>query len=168
VVAALYGQLGDPTRVVAELRQRLGKRCTCVASLGTFPWPHYKLELGLEARGGAVLLRVASAQVTRTHERALPGLAHVLRDVLNALPAGAEAWLHAGTFDTGLSARPAGGWALQRGSERRPQLCALELAPDVVEERVPTGTSSLGLGKPDAALLAARDGVHDAVPGVAG
>jgi hypothetical protein len=129
-----------------------------VATLGTFPWPHYRLDLELEPRSGVVLLRVTRADVLRSRDQ-LPPLLHVLRDVLNDLPGPAEAWAHPGTFDNGLVAAPAGGFALSRGAEKRPRLERLESVPLVV-------CASLGLGEPDAALFTARHGVNDAVVGV--
>jgi hypothetical protein len=41
-------------------------------------------------------------------------------------------WAHAGTFNNGLVAVPAGGWSLQRGSERHPRFAPLERAPEAV------------------------------------
>lgn len=107
-----------------------------------------------------MLLRVVDAQVTRSHEDGLPALTHVLRDVLNELPESASAWLHTGTFDNGLDVPPGGGWTVRRGSERRPRVERLEAAPREVQ-------ALLGFGEPDAALLAPRHGVNDALPGVA-
>lgn len=57
-----------------------------MATLGGFPWPHYRLTLALEQAPGAVLLRVKGAEVLRSNARELPALASVVRDVLNGLP----------------------------------------------------------------------------------
>jgi len=122
VVAALYGLGGNEAHAGARLASKLGKRSLGVATLGGYPWPHYRLGLGVEVRRGAVLLRVTEAQVMRTGDVDVPALASVVRDVLNELPEEAEAWLHAGTFNNGLVAVPAGGWALLRGPGKRPQL----------------------------------------------
>jgi len=131
VVAALFGLEGSEQRAVALLAGKLGKRTESVATLGGFPWPHYRLGLTIEERRGAVLLRVMGAQVMRTRDRDVPALASLLREVLNELPEGTEAWLHAGAFNNGLVAVPAGGWALERGAEPRPRLRALPEAPEV-------------------------------------
>lgn len=160
VVAALLGLDGIEARVAALLAEKLGKRRISVATLGGFPWPHYRLVLALEERRGAVLLRVVGAEVTRTGDDHLPALAHVLRDALNELPQGAEAWLHAGAFNNGLVETPAGGWSLERGNEKRPRLQPLPAEPDVVR-------TSLRAAEPDAARLALGHRVHDAFPGVA-
>jgi hypothetical protein len=161
VVAALYGLRGSEPQVAEALASKLGKRGFSVATLGGFPWPHYRLSLTVEARHGAVLLRVTSAQVSRSNERSLPALASLVRDVLNELPDGAIAWLHAGAFNNGLIDVPAGGWALERGLEKRPRFLALSTMPEAAR-------SSLCLREPDAARLALGHRVDDAVPGVAG
>lgn len=160
VVGALWALDGDEARVARLLASKLGKRSLSVATLGGYPWPHYRLSLALEQREGAVLLRVTAAEVVRTKEGELPALASVVREVLNELPEGAEAWLHAGTFNNGLLPVPAGGWALERGGERRPRFRPLTETPAAAR-------SSLCFGEPDAALFALGHGVHDAVPGVA-
>ncbi len=129
VVAALFGLAGSEPRAVALLADRLGKRSESVATLGGFPWPHYRLQLTIEQRAGAVLLRVTGAQVVRTRDRDVPALASLVRAALNDLPEGTQAWLHAGTFNNGLVAVPAGGWALEPGTEQRPRLRALQDAP---------------------------------------
>lgn len=160
VVAALTGLDGIEARVAALLATRLGKRGISVATLGGFPWPHYRLSLAIEQRRGAVLLRVVGAEVTRTADDDLPALASVVRDVLNELPRGAEAWLHAGAFNNGLVEVPAGGWMLERGDQKRPRLQPLPVEPGVVR-------ASLRAAEPNAARLAARHGVNDAFPGIA-
>jgi hypothetical protein len=129
VVAVLFGLAGNEQRALALLASKLGKRAQSVATLGGFPWPHYRLGLGIETRQSAVLLRVTRAEVVRTRDRDLPALASVVREVLNELPEGAQAWLHAGTFNNGLVAVPPGGWALERGTEKRPRLRALQETP---------------------------------------
>jgi hypothetical protein len=160
VIAALYG-LDDTSAAAAGLRRRLGKASASIATLGVFPWPHYRLVLAVEQHASAILLRVTAAEVVRTKHRDVPALATILRDVLNELPEGAHAWMHAGTFGNGLDEPPLGGWALQRGAEKRPRFEALALAPEV------TRLSLLGLGEPDALLLALRNRVDHAVPGIA-
>lgn len=160
VVGAVFGLSGDEARVAHLLATKLGKRALGVATLGGYPWPHYRLALLVERREGAVLLRVNGAQVVRTSEGDLPALASVLRDVLNELPAGAKAWLHAGAFNNGLVAVPAGGWALERGAEKRPRLRPLATTPTVAR-------ASFRFGEPDASLLAVRHGVNHSIPGVA-
>jgi hypothetical protein len=161
VVAALCGLRGDEPQVTEALASKLGRRGFSVATLGGFPWPHYRLSLGVEVRHGAVLLRVRSAEVSRSNEQSLPALASLVRDVLNELPEGTVGRLHAGAFNNGLVDVPAGGWALERGLEKRPRLHALPTMPEAVR-------SSLRLGEPDAALLALGHRVDDAVPRVAG
>lgn len=131
VVAALLGLGAAEAGVVERLAQRLGKPRAAVATLGGFPWPHYRLTLAIEPRPGAVLLRVVAAQVVRSGERELPALASLLRDELNPLPPEVEVWLHAGTFNNGLVTVPAGGWKLERGVERLPRFSALEEGPDL-------------------------------------
>lgn len=160
VVAALLGLDGIEARVAALVTSKLGKRGISVATLGGFPWPHYRLVLAVEARRGAVLLRVVGAEVTRTGDDDLPALASVVRGVLNELPQGAEAWLHAGAFNNGLVAVPAGGWSLERGHEKRPQLLPMSAEPDAVR-------MSLRAAEPDAGRLALRHRVDDAFPGIA-
>lgn len=130
VVGAIWNVAGHEPHVVAALVRRLGKASASVATLGGYPWPHYRLALRVESRQSAVLLRVVGAQVVRTKDGTLPALAHVLRDVLSELPAPAEAWLHSGAFNNGLVAPPAGGWSIERGQERRPTLTALVERPD--------------------------------------
>ena len=161
VVAALLGIEEAEQRIAQVLAQRLGKRAAAVATLGAFPWPHYRLALMIETRHGAVLLRVTAGEVVRSADRDLPALASLLRDVLNELPSGVEAWLHAGTFTNGLVATPPGGWSVQRGDGKRPQFTAREAPP---EQLAP---ASLGLREPDALVLAAGHRIHDAVPRVA-
>lgn len=143
VVAALLGLVGSEDQVAARLAAKLGKRALGVATLGGFPWPHYRLGLGVEARRGAVLLRVTSARVMRTGDVDLPALATVVRDVLNELPEGAEAWLHTGTFNNGLVAAPAGGWALLRGVDKRPRLQPLPEMPGPALLETPALSSAL-------------------------
>lgn len=161
VVAALFGAALNERAVAEALAQRLGKRRATVATLGAFPWPHYKLALSIEQQRGAVLLRVTSGEVTRNADRDLPALASVLRDLLNEQPGDVEAWLCAPAYTNGLVAAPAGGWGIERGSSVRPQFRALDVAPE------PVAPTSLGLREPDALLLAARHRVHDPVPRVA-
>lgn len=160
VVAALLGLDGIEGRVAALVANKLGKRGISVATLGGFPWPHYRLTLAVEERRGAVLLRVVGAEVTRTGDDDLPALASVLRDALNELPQGAEAWLHAGAFNNGLVEAPAGGWSLERGDQKRPRLQPLSVEPDVVR-------TSLRAAEPNAARLSVGHGVNDALPGIA-
>lgn len=160
VVAALLGLDGIEARVAALIASKLGKRGVSVATLGGFPWPHYRLLLAVVQRRGAVLLRVVGAEVTRTGDDNLPALASLVREVLNELPQGAAAWLHAGTFNNGLVAVPAGGWSLERGDEKRPCLQPLAAEPDVVR-------TSLRAAEPDAARLALGHRVNDAIPGIA-
>jgi hypothetical protein len=160
VVAALLGLDGIDARVAALVTSKLGKRGISVATLGGFPWPHYRLLLAVEQRRGAVLLRVVGAEVTRTGDGELPALASLLREVLNQLPQGAEAWLHAGTFNNGLVAVPAGGWSLERGHEKRPRLQPRSAEPEVVR-------ASLRSAEPDAARLTLGHRVDDAFPGIA-
>jgi hypothetical protein len=160
VVAALLGLDGIEARVAALVTCKLGERGISVATLGGFPWPHYRLVLAVEKRRGAVLLRVVGAEVTRTGDDNLPALASVVREVLNELPRGADAWLHAGTFNNGLVAMPAGGWSLERGNERRPRLQPLSAEPDVVR-------TSLRAAEPDTARLTLGHRVDDAFPGIA-
>lgn len=160
VIAAVYDARGCEQRALEALAQKLGRKPRAVATLGTFPWPHYRLSLQLERSAGAVLLRAVAGEVVRSRDEGLPALAHVLRDVLNELPEPARGWLHAGTFDNGLDVAPAGGWDVRRGHERRPRLERREESPRAARP-------SFGLGEPDPALLAARHGVNDAVPGVA-
>lgn len=88
--------------------------------------------LALEKKRGALLLRIESAEVCRSRDAQLPALASVLREVLNELPEDVQAWLHAGTFDNGLVALPAGGWSLRRGREKHPRFAALERTPEAV------------------------------------
>lgn len=159
VVAAIYGLSGDEAAVRSALWACFGAKPRAVATLGTFPWPHYVLHLELEQRPGAVLLRVVRAEVRKSRGQPTP-LLHGLRDALNHLSDSAEAWAHAGTFDNGLVSAPIGGFAVCKGGEKRPRLERLERAPRVVR-------ASLGLGEPDATLLAARHRVNDSVPGVA-
>jgi hypothetical protein len=161
VVAAFVGAALNEQAVADALAQRLGKRRATVATLGTFPWPHYKLAISIEVQRGAVMLRVTAGEVTRNADSDLPALASVLRDLLNEQPGDVEAWLCAPAFSNGLVAAPAGGWSIVRGASPRPQFLAREAAP----ERV--ATASLGLREPDAPLLASRHRVHDAVPRVA-
>ncbi|HXK19094.1 MAG TPA: hypothetical protein VNG33_14880 [Polyangiaceae bacterium] len=161
VVAALFGLSGQDERVARALTAKLGKRAASVARLGGFPWPHYRLTLAVEASGDQVVLRVVAAEVARTKDHDLPGLATLVREVLNELPEGARAWLHAGTFDNGLVETPPGGWALERGDEKRPRLRALDHHPE------PVRLTSLGLREPDAALRTSGYRVDDAVPRVA-
>lgn len=131
VVGALWGlESGDEQRAAATLRRALGKRAIAVATLGGFPWPHYRLRLAIEQQRGAVLLRVVSAEVMRSRDRELPALAGALRSALNELPGGAAAWLHRGAFNNGLSEPPPGGWDLQRGDEKRPRFVARAELPD--------------------------------------
>lgn len=132
VVAALLGVRDHQRQITERLRSALGESSRCVATLGGFPWPHYRLSLRIETRPDAVLLRVSSARVLRTGDGALPALASVLRDVINELPEPVEAWLHSGTFNNGLVAVPHGGWSLQRGRERHPRFVPLERTPDAV------------------------------------
>lgn len=132
VVAALFG-LGDrQEQVKQQLQVAFGASGHCVATLGGFPWPHYRLSLTVEARRDVLLLRVEAASVLRSRDRALPALASVLREILNALPEEVEAWLHAGTFDNGLVAAPTGGWSLQRGAQKHPRFAPLARTPDAV------------------------------------
>jgi hypothetical protein len=160
IVAALFGLGGDEERAVRALALRLGKRAASVATLGGFPWPHYRLTLAIDAGQGQVFLRVSAAEVTRTRDQDVPALATLLREVLNELPEGVEAWLHPGTFDNGLVQTPAGGWAVERGQEKRPRLRALAERPG------PLQVASLRLGEPDALPLALGNRVDNAVPGV--
>jgi hypothetical protein len=134
VVGAILGVAGDEASVEALLRERLERDAAAIATLGGFPWPHYRLSLAIERRSGCVLLRVKRAAVVRTGDRPAAALASLLRDVLNELPEGAEAWLHRGAFDDGLTASPEAGWSVARGSERRPQLAALSELPPVLRE----------------------------------
>jgi hypothetical protein len=158
VVGALFGLAGGEGRVAELLAARLGKRGVAVATLGAYPWPHYRLALVLETRSGAVLLRATAGEVVRSAERDLPALSSLLRDVLNELPGEAEAWLHAGAFSNGLLPTPAGGWTVERGESKRPRFTARDVLPDYVAK------VSLGFREPDALLLAARYGIDDAVP----
>lgn len=162
VVGAIWGAHGHEQRLADALALRLGRGSAAVATLGGYPWPHYRLELRLSIRPGAVFLHVIDAKVLRSREGAMPALASLLRDALNELPEGAQAWLHEGAFNNGVAERPAGGWSVQRGTEARPRLAALEQLPERVQG------ASLGLREPDAALLASGHGVDDAVPRVAG
>ena len=130
VVAVLSGLYGTEAHAAARLQEKLGQPLASVATLGGFPWPHYRLALAIETRPGAVLLRITRGQVLRARDRQLPALVALFRDVLNELPEGAEAWLHAGAFNNGLLEVPPGGWALRRGTEKRPQLLALETEPE--------------------------------------
>lgn len=131
VVGAIAVAGAHQASVLVSLSAALGKRRACVATLGGYPWPHYRLELALEESHGAVLLRVDRAEVLRSREGELPALASLLRDALNGLPddAHASAWLHRGAFNNGLVESPPGGWSIERGSERRPKLIALREAP---------------------------------------
>jgi hypothetical protein len=157
VVAAIWGIAGREEQVAAAFSARLGRRRASVATLGGFPWPHYRLELAVEGAQGVVRLRVQSARVVRTKDRELVALATLVRDTLNELPEGARGWLHTGAFNNGLVQPPNGGWLVPRGSESRPRLSACAERP-----------SSLCLGEPQAALVAVGHGVNDAVPRVAG
>jgi hypothetical protein len=132
VVAALLGLADRQAGVKERLRAALGESGQCVATLGGFPWPHYRLSLRLEARRDALLLRIESASVLRSRERSLPALASVLREILNEQPDGVEAWLHAGTYNNGLVAVPSGGWSLRRGAEKHPRFAPLEHTPELV------------------------------------
>ncbi len=161
VVAALVGVVANEQAVAAELSRRLGKRRAAVATLGAFPWTHYKLSLSVEVRRGAVLVRATAGEVLRSADRELPALASLLRDLLNEQPSGVEAWLCAPAFTNGLAAAPVGGWSIERGTTTRPQFVAREAAPEQI------ATASLGLGEPDALLLAPGHRVNDAVPRVA-
>jgi hypothetical protein len=161
IVAALLVAEGTEPGVAAALAQRLGKRRAAVATLGTFPWPHYRLALAIETRAGAVLVRVTAGQVMKSGDRDLPALASLLRDLLNELPTGVEAWLRAGAFTNGLVEPPPGGWTVERGDSPRPRFTARETPPKQVT------SASLGFREPDALVLAARHGIHDAVPRVA-
>jgi hypothetical protein len=136
VVGAIAGAGLHQASVLVALSSALGKPRACVATLGGYPWPHYRLELALEESRGAVLLRVIKAEVLRTRERELPALASLLRGVLNGLPEDAKvsAWLHRGAFNNGLVDSPPGGWSIERGSERRPKLVALREAPLLVAQ----------------------------------
>jgi len=131
VVGAILGASGHEAAALEALGAALGKGRASVATLGGYPWPHYRLELALEQAPGAVLLRVVGAQVLRTRDRELPALASVLRQALNglAVETAPHAWLHTGAFNNGLVVPPTGGWAIERGSERRPKLVALEQRP---------------------------------------
>jgi hypothetical protein len=160
-VAALLNVQKGEQQVAQALALRLGKRGSALATLGAFPWPHYLLTLRIETRRGAVLLRATSGRVIKTGDRAVPDLARLLRDALNELPDAVEGWLHAGTFTNGLVEAPRGGWMLQRGDSKRPQLSAREALPEEVARPL------LGLGEPESLVLAARHRVHDAVPRVA-
>lgn len=132
VVGALIGLAGQEAHAAELVKRALGKRRSSIATLGGYPWPHYRLTLAVEATAGAVLLRVTGADVVRTRDSGLPALATLLRGVLTALPESSEAWLHPRAFDNGLSATPAGGFSVQRGTEKRPRLCRLELVPPAV------------------------------------
>lgn len=161
VVAALHNIREGEPRIAQALARRLGKRGSAVATLGAFPWPHYLLALRIETQRGAVLLRATSGRVVKSGDRDVPDLARLLRAVLNEAPDSVEAWLHADTFTNGLIDAPRGGWALLRGDGKRPQLSAREGLPEGVAPPL------LGLGEPEALVLAARHGIHDAVPRVA-
>jgi len=115
--------------VLASVKRRFHQQARTVGTLGTYPWPLYRLDVAVTEGSGVVLIHIRSAEVKRTRDASLPGLAHVLRDVLNELPDGAEAWLHAGLFDNGLVSPPPGGWQLLRGDEKRPGLARLERMP---------------------------------------
>jgi hypothetical protein len=161
VIAALLNVRQGEQQFAESLVRRLGKRGSAVASLGAFPWPHYLLTLRIETQRGAVLLRATSGRVVKSGDRAVPDVARLLRDVLNEAPDSVEAWLHADTFANGLVEAPRGGWTLQRGDSKRPQLSAREALPEEVARPL------LGLGEPEALVLAARHRIHDAVPRVA-
>jgi hypothetical protein len=133
VVAALFGLRGSEAKAAGYLSSRLGKRAASVATLGGFPWPHYRLALTIEERRGAVLLRVIGAEVVRARDRDLPALASLLRDALHELPEDARAWLHAGAFNNGLVAVPPSGWSVERGAEKHPRVEPLAHAPDCFE-----------------------------------
>ena len=133
VVAALFGLAGNEPQVREALAAKLGASRATVATLGGFPWPHYRLVVGLETQRGAVLLRIEAAEVVRSGDRELTALASVLREVLNALPSDAECWLHPGTFNNGLVEVPAGGWSLRRGAEKHPRLAPLPSRPEGVD-----------------------------------
>jgi hypothetical protein len=157
VVAAIWGIAGREEQVAAAFSARLGRRRASVATLGGFPWPHYRLELTAEGAQGVVRLRVRAARVVRTKDRELVALATLVRDTLNELPEGARGWLHSGAFNNGLVQPPNGGWLVLRGSESRPRLSACTERP-----------SSLCLGEPQTALVTVGHGVEHAVPRVAG
>jgi hypothetical protein len=161
VIAALLNVRQGEQQIAESLVRRLGKRGRAVASLGAFPWPHYLLTLRIETQRGAVLLRVTSGRVVKSGDRVVPDVARLLRDVLNEAADSVEAWLHADTFTNGLVEAPRGGWTLLRGESRLPQLSAREALPEEVARPL------LGLGEPEALVLAARHGIHDAVPRVA-
>lgn len=132
VVGAIWRVAGDEARVEALLRLRLERDAATIATLGGFPWPHYRLSLAIERGFGCVLLRVKRAAVARTGDRPAAALASLLRDVLNELPESAEAWLHRGAFDNGLGPAPAAGWRIERGGQRRPRLTAHAELPSVL------------------------------------
>jgi hypothetical protein len=136
VVAALIGVGERQADAMQRLRDALGASGQCVATLGGFPWPHYRLSLRVEARRDAVWLRIEAASVLRSRERSLPALASVLRDLLNELPDAVEAWAHAGTFNNGLVAVPNGGWSLRRGHERHPRFAPLARIPGAVADHL--------------------------------
>lgn len=143
LIAALWGVAGSEEQVLASVSRRLHQQAHAVGTLGTYPWPFYRLQVAVSQRAGVVLLHIQSAEVKRTRDASLPGLAHVLRDVLNELPAGAEAWLHAGLFDNGLVRAPEGGWQLLRGDEKRPRLARLESMPAELAVRPSLATEPL-------------------------
>lgn len=153
IVAAIWDVAGHEEQVTAALTARLGRRRASVATLGGFPWPHYRLELAVERAAGSVTLQVRGAQVLRTKDCDLVPLATLVRDTLNELPEGAGGWLHAGAFNNGLMQPPNGGWLVLRGSERRPRLSACTNPPRL-----------LCAGEPRAALAAVGHGVNDAAP----
>lgn len=160
VVGALLGIAGAEARVEQLVRQRLGRDAAAIATLGGFPWPHYRLSLVIERGSGCVLLRVKRAAIVRTRDRPAAALASLLRDVLNELPEGAEAWLHRGAFDNGLTAAPDAGWRVERGSQRRPQLVAqselpsgLAAAPSSAAVRAAAGAGYLALENQSPFLL---------------
>lgn len=130
VVAALHGPPGFEAQAAQLLSRKLGKASAGVATLGGFPWTHYRLALAIVERPGVVAVQVVRGEVLRTRDRNLPALATLVQSALNELPEATEAWLHTGAFNNGLVAPPAGGWALQRGHERRPRLVALAQRPE--------------------------------------
>jgi hypothetical protein len=150
VVAALFGLNGNEQQASVLLASRLGKARASVATLGGFPWPHYRLELAIETARDAVLVRVDGADVVRSGQRELPALASVLRDVLNELPADAQGWLHAGAFNNGLVDTPEGGWSMARGREKHPRVAPLRQPPECVE-------AARARASPTAADLCAAD-----------
>jgi len=131
LLAALHGDERVLAGIEAALLARLGKRSCVVATLGGWPWPNYALSVRLVRRAGVLQVRVAGADLLRTHGTPPPSLIATLRDVLNEHPGAIDdTWLCAGTFyGKHGSDQATNGWLLEAGDEPRPRLVLREASP---------------------------------------